>query len=203
MMWNVVCIQQDFVIVSFPESSFIQLQYKPSTPKRQVGLPKRTPQCVSTWTWASLVIWAAIVIKESGFTKVPLQLRNLRCHNGLLKQSDPWCCRCVGTLWSTLTCRPFSWHGWWLVLLLSSAKERRSRLRFMRQWSQVGHSRGVTFSVEELEKWGQSLNALLASTGKLGQSAVQEILWPVVIQYNSWCFYRFTVEWVQAILLFF
>ncbi|CAL8297163.1 unnamed protein product [Lota lota] len=44
-----------------------------------------------------------------------------------------------------------------------SAKERRSRLRFMHQWNQVGHSGGLRFSVEELEKWTQSLNTLLAS----------------------------------------
>ncbi|XP_071370644.1 regulator of G-protein signaling 18 [Centroberyx affinis] len=43
-----------------------------------------------------------------------------------------------------------------------SAKERRSRLLFMRQWSQVGHSKGK-FSRDELEKWAESLNALLAS----------------------------------------
>ncbi|KAM4630084.1 uncharacterized protein ACJ7VT_022796 isoform 1-T3 [Polymixia lowei] len=43
-----------------------------------------------------------------------------------------------------------------------SAKERRSRLRFMRQWSQVGHSKGK-FSQEELEKWAESLNSLLES----------------------------------------
>ncbi|XP_068188491.1 regulator of G-protein signaling 8 [Antennarius striatus] len=44
-----------------------------------------------------------------------------------------------------------------------SARERRSRLQFMRQWSQVGHSRKRKISREELEEWGQSLNALLAS----------------------------------------
>ncbi|CAL8295756.1 unnamed protein product [Merluccius merluccius] len=44
-----------------------------------------------------------------------------------------------------------------------SAKERRSRLRFMRQWSQMGPSKGVSFSREKLEKWAQSLNSLLAS----------------------------------------
>ncbi|XP_029023317.1 regulator of G-protein signaling 3 isoform X2 [Betta splendens] len=44
-----------------------------------------------------------------------------------------------------------------------SAKERRSRLLFMRQWSQVGHSKKRRFSREELEKWAESLNALLAS----------------------------------------
>lgn len=43
-----------------------------------------------------------------------------------------------------------------------SAKERRSRLRFMRQWSLVGHGKGK-FSREELETWAQSLNSLLAS----------------------------------------
>ncbi|XP_040908716.1 regulator of G-protein signaling 1 [Toxotes jaculatrix] len=44
-----------------------------------------------------------------------------------------------------------------------SATERRSHLHFMRQWSQVGHSRKRMISREELEKWAQSLNALLAS----------------------------------------
>ncbi|KAJ3609830.1 hypothetical protein NHX12_024340 [Muraenolepis orangiensis] len=44
-----------------------------------------------------------------------------------------------------------------------SAKERRSRLRFMRQWSQVGHSKGARYSREELETWAQSLNSLLES----------------------------------------
>lgn len=44
-----------------------------------------------------------------------------------------------------------------------SATERRSRLLFMRQWSQVGHSKKSKFSREELEKWAESLNALLAS----------------------------------------
>ncbi|XP_056154667.1 regulator of G-protein signaling 1 [Lampris incognitus] len=43
-----------------------------------------------------------------------------------------------------------------------SAKERRSRLLFMRQWSQVGHSKGK-FSKEELGKWAESLDSLLAS----------------------------------------
>ncbi|XP_059206221.1 regulator of G-protein signaling 3 isoform X2 [Centropristis striata] len=44
-----------------------------------------------------------------------------------------------------------------------SATERRSRLLFMRQWSQVGHSKKRKFSREELEKWAESLNALLLS----------------------------------------
>ncbi|XP_068603742.1 regulator of G-protein signaling 8 [Brachionichthys hirsutus] len=44
-----------------------------------------------------------------------------------------------------------------------SATERRSRLQFMRQWSQVGQSRKRTIGQEELEEWAQSLNALLAS----------------------------------------
>ncbi|KAM9777079.1 regulator of G-protein signaling 8 [Syngnathus typhle] len=43
------------------------------------------------------------------------------------------------------------------------AKERRSRLLFMRQWSQVGHNRSHALSREELEKWGESLDYLLAS----------------------------------------
>ncbi|KAG7281750.1 hypothetical protein CRUP_028064 [Coryphaenoides rupestris] len=44
-----------------------------------------------------------------------------------------------------------------------SAKERRSRLRFMRQWSEMGHSKGTRFTREELERWAQSLNNLLSS----------------------------------------
>ncbi|XP_034400373.1 regulator of G-protein signaling 3 isoform X2 [Cyclopterus lumpus] len=44
-----------------------------------------------------------------------------------------------------------------------SATERRSRLLFMRQWSQVGHSKKRKISQEELEKWAESLNALLLS----------------------------------------
>ncbi|KAG7501259.1 hypothetical protein JOB18_043996 [Solea senegalensis] len=44
-----------------------------------------------------------------------------------------------------------------------SAKERRSRLLFMRQWSQVGHGRKRRISREELESWAQSLNSLLDS----------------------------------------
>ncbi|XP_028978653.1 regulator of G-protein signaling 1 isoform X7 [Esox lucius] len=42
------------------------------------------------------------------------------------------------------------------------AKERRSRLPFLRQWSEVGHSK-ARFNREELDKWAESLNALLAS----------------------------------------
>ncbi|KAI4818500.1 hypothetical protein KUCAC02_011836 [Chaenocephalus aceratus] len=44
-----------------------------------------------------------------------------------------------------------------------SVTERRSRLLFMRQWSQVGHSKKRKFSREELEKWAESLNTLLLS----------------------------------------
>lgn len=44
-----------------------------------------------------------------------------------------------------------------------SATERRSRLLFMRQWSQVGHSKKGKISRDELQKWAESLNALLAS----------------------------------------
>ncbi|KAI3357997.1 hypothetical protein L3Q82_002960 [Scortum barcoo] len=43
-----------------------------------------------------------------------------------------------------------------------SATERRSRLLFMRQWSQVGHSKKGKVNREELETWAKSLNALLA-----------------------------------------
>ncbi|XP_051925836.1 uncharacterized protein si:ch211-152p11.4 isoform X1 [Hippocampus zosterae] len=49
-----------------------------------------------------------------------------------------------------------------------SAKERRARLLFMRQWSQVGHSKRHAISREELERWAQSLDNLLDSqTGVL------------------------------------
>ncbi|KAK2921449.1 regulator of G-protein signaling 8 isoform X2 [Channa argus] len=44
-----------------------------------------------------------------------------------------------------------------------SATERRSRLLFMHQWSQVRHGKKRHISREELEKWAESLNALLAS----------------------------------------
>ncbi|XP_070841589.1 uncharacterized protein [Chaetodon trifascialis] len=50
-----------------------------------------------------------------------------------------------------------------------SATERRSRLLFMRQWSQMGHGRKRKISREELEKWAGSLNALLASQSEPGQ----------------------------------
>lgn len=43
-----------------------------------------------------------------------------------------------------------------------SMAERRSRLLFMRQWSQVGLGRKRKISREELEKWAESLNALLS-----------------------------------------
>ncbi|KAI4890542.1 hypothetical protein NFI96_019245 [Prochilodus magdalenae] len=41
-----------------------------------------------------------------------------------------------------------------------SAKEKRSR--FVKQWSQVGHGK-TRLNREEVEKWGESLNALLES----------------------------------------
>jgi len=44
--------------------------------------------------------------------------------------------------------------------------ERRSRLLFMRQWSQVGHGKKRKISQEELEGWAESLNALLLSQSK-------------------------------------
>uniref|UniRef100_A0A8C6U9P7 RGS domain-containing protein n=1 Tax=Neogobius melanostomus TaxID=47308 RepID=A0A8C6U9P7_9GOBI len=44
-----------------------------------------------------------------------------------------------------------------------SVTDRRSRLLFMRQWSQVGHGRNRKMSREELESWAESLNALLSS----------------------------------------
>nr|XP_046273795.1 regulator of G-protein signaling 8 [Scatophagus argus] len=43
-----------------------------------------------------------------------------------------------------------------------SASERRSRLHFMRQWSEVSHNKRK-IGREELEKWAKSLNTLLAS----------------------------------------
>ncbi|XP_041740113.1 regulator of G-protein signaling 3 [Coregonus clupeaformis] len=42
------------------------------------------------------------------------------------------------------------------------AKEQQSRLLFLRQWSQVGHIK-AKFSREELDKWAESLDALLVS----------------------------------------
>ncbi|XP_063755467.1 regulator of G-protein signaling 3 isoform X2 [Eleginops maclovinus] len=44
-----------------------------------------------------------------------------------------------------------------------SVTERRSRLLFMRQWSQMGPSKKRKISREELEKWAESLNTLLLS----------------------------------------
>ncbi|XP_076157664.1 uncharacterized protein LOC143140566 [Alosa pseudoharengus] len=44
----------------------------------------------------------------------------------------------------------------------TSTTERRSRLPFLKQWSQVGHSKG-RFSREELESWSRSLSNLLSS----------------------------------------
>lgn len=44
-----------------------------------------------------------------------------------------------------------------------SVADRRSRLLFMRQWSQVGHGRKRKMSREELESWAESLNVLLSS----------------------------------------
>ncbi|XP_077600024.1 regulator of G-protein signaling 5 isoform X2 [Stigmatopora nigra] len=44
-----------------------------------------------------------------------------------------------------------------------SAKERRSRLLFMHQWSPVGHSNKHKINKEELEKWAEDLDYLLAS----------------------------------------
>lgn len=55
-----------------------------------------------------------------------------------------------------------------------SVTERRSRLLFMHQWSQVGHGRGSRISREELEKWAESLNALLNS--HLGVTVFQAFL---------------------------
>ncbi|KAK7899620.1 hypothetical protein WMY93_020473 [Mugilogobius chulae] len=47
-----------------------------------------------------------------------------------------------------------------------SAAERRSRMLFMRQWSQVGHNRKRKISREELENWAESLTNLLSSHSK-------------------------------------
>ncbi|XP_023665488.1 uncharacterized protein [Paramormyrops kingsleyae] len=49
----------------------------------------------------------------------------------------------------------------------SRTRERRSRLPFLRQWSQVGHG-NASLSREELLSWAESLNVLLAS--RTGQS---------------------------------
>ncbi|XP_026112139.1 regulator of G-protein signaling 1-like [Carassius auratus] len=45
---------------------------------------------------------------------------------------------------------------------VASAKERRSRMPFLRQWSEVGHSR-AQLSRTEMESWAKSLDALLES----------------------------------------
>ncbi|KAM4725916.1 uncharacterized protein FYW61_013953 [Anableps anableps] len=45
----------------------------------------------------------------------------------------------------------------------NSATERRSRMHFMRQWSQVGHNKKGRLSFDILETWAKSLNSLLAS----------------------------------------
>lgn len=45
---------------------------------------------------------------------------------------------------------------------ISSAKERRSRMPFLRQWSQVGHSK-AQLSRKEMEHWATSLDALMSS----------------------------------------
>ncbi|XP_067282842.1 regulator of G-protein signaling 18 [Pseudorasbora parva] len=45
---------------------------------------------------------------------------------------------------------------------ISSAKERRSRMPFLRQWSEVGHAK-ARLSRKELENWAKSLDALLDS----------------------------------------
>uniref|UniRef100_A0A8C2G445 Si:ch211-152p11.4 n=1 Tax=Cyprinus carpio TaxID=7962 RepID=A0A8C2G445_CYPCA len=45
---------------------------------------------------------------------------------------------------------------------VTSTKERRSRIPFLKQWSQVGHSR-ARLSREEMESWAKSLDALLES----------------------------------------
>lgn len=52
-----------------------------------------------------------------------------------------------------------------------SVKERRSR--FVKQWSQVGHGK-TRLNREEVEKWGESLNALLQS--RVGVSVFEAFL---------------------------
>ncbi|KAJ8367675.1 hypothetical protein AAFF_G00313750 [Aldrovandia affinis] len=44
----------------------------------------------------------------------------------------------------------------------TESREKKSRLPFLRQWSQVGHSSG-RLSREELQSWAESLDTLLAS----------------------------------------
>ncbi|XP_072303496.1 uncharacterized protein [Eucyclogobius newberryi] len=44
-----------------------------------------------------------------------------------------------------------------------SVEERRSRMMFMRQWSQVGHGRKRKMSRDELQRWSESLSSLLSS----------------------------------------
>lgn len=47
-----------------------------------------------------------------------------------------------------------------------SATERRSRMHFMRQWSQVGPNRRGRITHDMLETWAESLNGLLDSQSK-------------------------------------
>lgn len=51
-------------------------------------------------------------------------------------------------------------------VVVHSVTEKRSRLRFMRQWSQIGHSKKRKMDREEVEGWAESLNDLLLSQSK-------------------------------------
>lgn len=56
---------------------------------------------------------------------------------------------------------------------VTSAKERRSRMPFLRQWSQVGHST-AQLSRKEMESWAKSLDALLES--RVGSTVFEAFL---------------------------
>ncbi|XP_056336488.1 regulator of G-protein signaling 2 [Danio aesculapii] len=56
---------------------------------------------------------------------------------------------------------------------VTSTKEKRSRMPFLRQWSQVGHGRG-RLGRKEVESWAKSLETLLAS--RVGFSVFEAFL---------------------------
>lgn len=73
-----------------------------------------------------------------------------------------------------------------VVSPVHSANERRSRLLFMRQWSQVGHSKRHAISREELESWAQSLDNLLASQSQFSLAHNTSWLSPFLNRVHRW-----------------
>lgn len=147
-------------VFSVSESSFLKLQPVQHRSKRQVRITfifrcqlrhrKKIPT-VKTFNWPSLDKywmswnWICSIPRASRF-----------CFENRLR-SDTVSLGMIFFGWRLLP-SPCSY-----VIPVHSATERRSRLLFMRQWSQVGHNRKGKFSREELDKWAESLNSLLAS----------------------------------------